>query len=537
MALEQKSSIVDTIPTCEGLSMLTSAQRAAVSRYLNHNKGEFELYRFDGDMVDVMKEIFDGCGPVISTLDASLQDQRCSKEFYHPDQMLESLNAYFDSEPSNAMWKVNERVAIALVKESMKVTKLQKAKVDCPEDLRNLFTNLKASPGVIKIGGTKEDSLEETFQVSRRMISLIHDHVDASKIQLPCMTFHRGQIGGFDSVDGYDPTKLKLKDRLIWGEDAATVAIEAPFARPLIEHTSEKWFNYAGGKSPDKLRKNIEFSKMDKFFWTSIDFSRFDQTIPSWLIHQAFAIIKEFFDGEDEQLELDWIEYNFIHTMLAYPGKGIFQKHRGIPSGSHFTQLIGSICNMLMVISYVASLQDGQFQDKMDYVRRVVGDRNDNHLLHMFVMGDDNLVFTTQKLDFEDLSAYVHVNFGVKIHPTKCESGDTYSYPSFLKRIWRRNGEWQDPGYLVVNVSHPEHRRSYDTYSPWHIVYGLFLTYRFAFPPQWTERKFIEKLEEYGGIERLADIPHRDLPGVFRPFGNKAVDVMVQRAKHLLSVS
>jgi hypothetical protein len=78
-----------------------------------------------------------------------------------------------------------------------------------------------------------------------------------------------------------------------------------------------------------------------------LDFTSFDSTVCSRLIRDAFRIIGSLF-------ELDVIQYNmlrdleeyFIHTPLVYYNT-VVTKHRGIPSGSAFTQLIGSICNMI----------------------------------------------------------------------------------------------------------------------------------------------------------------------------------------------
>jgi hypothetical protein len=217
---------------------------------------------------------------------------------------------------------------------------------------------------------------------------------------------------------------------------------------------------------------------------------------------------------------------------------GIFQKHRGIPSGSNFTQVVGSMANMIMFLSYLASSATGEFQDKLDYVRRLVGRKvGDTWQLTLFVMGDDNLAFTSKQLDMQAFSEYVGRVFGVKIQPSKCSSGTCYDYPDFLKREWRERGEWQDPIYLLVNVCHPEHVRKYDGYSPWHILYGLYLTYSESFPVEWTERRFVEMMEQNGGVKALANVPRHELPGVLRAFGDKAISRMMDRAERLLAAS
>jgi hypothetical protein len=362
---------------------------------------------------------------------------------------------------------------------------------------------------------------------------MIEQGYPAEQMQIPAQLFHRAQISNFIVNGVYNGDNIKMKDRLVWGLDAATVAVEGQFAKPLIEYLSEKWFGYAGGKTPEQLRSNIHTAVLRKNEWLSIDYSKFDQTVPSWLIYWCFDTIKSCFD-EKYHSELDWIAYNFVNTKLAIPGRGIVSKVKGIPSGSNFTQIIGSMANAVIAFSFIASTcQEKEFQAKCDYVRRVVSMRGSSEM-PMFVMGDDNLMFTSIELDLEQLSSYAQEVFGMKINPDKCEQGSSLKAPSFLKREWRTFGEYQDPKRLVVNVIHPERKRTYNGYSPWHIIYGLYLTYRCSFPSNVSERWLAEQMEANGGIKALISIPHSALPGVMRAFGDDALERMVSRAERLV---
>jgi hypothetical protein len=295
----------------------------------------------------------------------------------------------------------------------------------------------------------------------------------------------------------------------------------------------DKWFGYAGGKTPEDLRRNILTARSRKNEWLSIDYSKFDQTVPSWLIYWCFDVVKSCYD-ERYHKELDWIAYNFVNTKLAIPGRGIVSKVKGIPSGSNFTQVIGSMANAVIAYSYIASTsQEKEFQGKCNYLRQVISMRNSCEM-PMFVMGDDNLMFSSFRLNLDDLSTYAASVFGMKINPDKCEQGSSLKPPSFLKREWRERGEYQDPLRMAVNVIHPERRRSYDGYSPWHIIYGLYLTYQYSFPSSITERWLAEQMETNGGIKALTSIPKSALPGVMRAFGDDALARMVVRAERLV---
>jgi hypothetical protein len=311
--------------------------------------------------------------------------------------------------------------------------------------------------------------------------------------------------------------------------DAATVTIEAQYAMPLIDHMKDLCQWYAGGKDPITLRGLIGAARSRNLFWTSIDYSCFDQTIPSWLIKLCFNIIKRMYDKQYHD-EIDWICDQFINTHLVMNGGVCFSKNKGIPSGSNFTQVIGSMCNAIMVLAYFSSLICSK-ECKEDVVTV--------RMRSMVVMGDDNLVFTPSEIDLDDLSNYVMKVFGVKINAVKSTKGTVKKAPEFLKREWRHNGEYQDPRYLTINTIHPERDRTYEGYSVWHIMYGLFLTYKASFPSTIrginTELFILKKMQESGGVHRLVEMPKDALPGVFRPHGRFALRSIEVRAEHILN--
>lgn len=518
---------------CEGLSLIASDRMHDLENYISRGKRSYDHYGFDGNLYSAFREVYAENRNVLDAMELSIKDRHCTKLFYNYENTVDQIQGFLDEEVGSHLWNVNVRVGCALVKESLKIRNLKPIMVDEAEDCFKVWTNPKASAGAIKIGSSKRDCFKDCFDASRRIRSRIRRGKDFDSISIPCVMFHRAQISGFNELSTYSPELLKKKDRFIWGMDGGTVTVEGQYAKVLIQHLSENWYNYAGGKDPETLRQLIGRCYEKKNNWTSIDYSKFDQTIPSWLLKYCFDMVKEFFD-EEYWTELDWICYNFINTRVAIPGKGIYQKHHGIPSGSNFTQIIGSMANAIMMLSYVASCsRSTSFQQKMDYVRKEVSVPSGD-MLAMFVMGDDNLVFTASEIDLDNLSKYVHAVFGVNVNPTKCDQGGAHSYPTFLKRVWKRGGEWQDPLYLTVNSIHPEHKRTYNGYSEWHIMYGFYLTYSYAFPSWVSERYLIDKMERFGGVQALECIPKKDLPGIFKSFGDDALKMMAIRAERLL---
>jgi hypothetical protein len=530
MAVETKSyqKSINWVKNCEG-SVLTSGQKTAMRKYLKQRPRDYENYQFDGNMVDACREIWRDEPDVLENLDQSIHDPHCTKSFYHFDAMLTTLEKFCEESPSNKLWNINVRVGCALVVESLKIHLLDPLPLNSEEDIDALISNKQAKCGFIHLGKTKVEAKAECLAAAKKIKRNLAKGVTANFV--PIQMFHRGQISGFISDGKYDGENLKMKDRVVCCVDGGTSLIEFQYGVPFQDHCGQHWDNYVGGKSPEAVRALIWEARKEKFYWTSLDYSGFDMTVPSWLLQWCGEVLKRFY-APKYHAEIDWTLNNMIHGHIAVPGLGIMEILRGLVSGTKPTQLFGSMSNSVITLSAIASRCDGDFQTKLNYVREQVQLRNG--VLADFVEGDDALLFTKDPIDLKAFSEYVYAVYGMKIHPDKCASGDRYSNPhGFLKREWRHYGEWQDPSYLVINLCHPEFKRTYEDYSPWHILYGMYLTYKESFPNWVSEAWFIQKMGDAGGIRHLASIPKSSLPGVLRPFGDKALERLINRAEDL----
>ncbi|AAC47805.1 RNA-dependent RNA polymerase [Cryptosporidium parvum virus 1] len=139
------------------------------------------------------------------------------------------------------------------------------------------------------------------------------------------------------------------KPRLIWAYPGYLSIIENQYLTaikkvppPNFIGWSTNWLD--GGKSLNRLLFG------DKWTWQSIaqiDFSSFDATVRTELIFHAFKILRSLFDlTRTENIMLDQLRHYFINTPILFYDK-IIVKNRGIPSGSAFTQIIGTIVNMI----------------------------------------------------------------------------------------------------------------------------------------------------------------------------------------------
>jgi len=82
----------------------------------------------------------------------------------------------------------------------------------------------------------------------------------------------------------------------------------------------------------------------------SLDFSKFDSTVPARMIDDAFRVARTHLDLDSKEMDV-WRRYvnDFIHSRIIAPDGNVYQKHKGVPSGSAFTSVIDSIVNLILV--------------------------------------------------------------------------------------------------------------------------------------------------------------------------------------------
>lgn len=187
---------------------------------------------------------------------------------------------------------------------------------------------------------------------------------------LPCSVGVRGALSPED-----DP-----KTRLVWMYPAAVTVAEGVYAQPLIKAIYEQKAKHllVGVESRFRISKYLSLISEEKHrYGVGLDFSSFDTFPVVDLITDAFKILKQniefgsYWDpdngvvtaGLDDKRNwervanraehgYDNIVNYFIHTPLILPNGRVVRKHLGVPSGSHFTNLIDSIVNRLLQITF-----------------------------------------------------------------------------------------------------------------------------------------------------------------------------------------
>lgn len=213
----------------------------------------------------------------------------------------------------------------------------------------------------------------------------------------PCISYQKSAI--------IKPGKEE-KVRLIWGYPLEMTTLEMQYAYPLIQafkqqelDTNQCVTSYTltaySGKFEDLL------GAYGHHYATVIDYSAFDTSVPAFLIHDVFSMLRKAY-ADDYINEWDAIEDYFINTPMLIPATNtLFVKQHGIPSGSTFTNLVGSLCNAVMMMYVQLSYREKP--------------------LHMRVMGDDNITIGGLK-DLGKIAEKLKV-FGATVNPNKCYFG------------------------------------------------------------------------------------------------------------------
>ena len=440
----------------------------------------------------------------LEAVEKAIQCKKIHKRFFQRDVLQKNLDRFFEAQPepcyTNPHYKAAKQYVFMKLKEVC--GEMQPIKLSGDIDLNDLITNPKASAGSIALGKSKGEVLDLVKKVAAHLME------NKPEINLPAVLYQRCQISGFvrkeeDGTYTITPASIKYKSRVVWCIDAATILIEGLYARPLMNKLTNM-LQYAGGKT-DLTIKNL-VRAWNRYHWVSLDYSSYDATIPSWLIDDAFVMIKKLFPKSSRDV-IDWINHQFVHTTFVDYRGNVRQKHKGVPSGSYFTQIIDSIVNMIVICTFLHQ-QYGSFA----YIEQnIFVDKK----MSMCVMGDDNVVFTKVRLNTKRMQHYLKNMFGIKMNAEKVEEGTSNEDVSFLKRKWTEDGGYRDMVELVINMLHPESFRDYKGkgFSPWHVIFGYYLSYPATMMKLFTKAEILKGMGGTKAIEKLESISPSNLPG------------------------
>lgn len=221
---------------------------------------------------------------------------------------------------------------------------------------------------------------------------------------------------------GYTRTQLtdlteKTKVRGVWGRAFHYILLEGTSARPLLEAIMQgNTFIQIGSDPVFNVPHILSETKKECKWLYSIDWSTFDASVHRFEINTAFDLLKERVDFPDFDTEMAYelCRQLFIHKKVAAPDGKIYWSHKGIPSGSYFTSLIGSIVNRLR-IEYLWRLKFGR------------GPKS------CYTLGDDSLVGDDHFYPPDELANRA-IYYGWTINAEKTECSTNPESVTFLGR-------------------------------------------------------------------------------------------------------
>nr|CAH2618892.1 RNA-dependent RNA polymerase [Racomitrium varium deltapartitivirus]CAI5383895.1 RNA-dependent RNA polymerase [Racomitrium varium deltapartitivirus] len=264
----------------------------------------------------------------------------------------------------------------------------------------------------------------------------------------PDVAFVRTQLS-------YLPIKQKIRN--VWGEAFHYIILEGLYACPLIEYFKENdTFYFLGAdpllEVPLKIQERVSGSTAVYM----IDWSEFDATCQPWEIYFAFSLLKSMlrFPPEEGGQLFDFLVELFIFRKVLKPDGTLVLKDIGIPSGSYFTNLIGSIINYTR-IQFIWFSLSGEF-------------------VNTTVQGDDSItsVSNTQVIHPIDMTRLAQP-LGWKLTWEKCKIGYINDDVTFLSRTVRGYQMYRTELDLIRRACYPEYPNEDPTISTLR-VYSLW---------------------------------------------------------------
>jgi len=242
----------------------------------------------------------------------------------------------------------------------------------------------------------------------------------------PCVAFARTQRGG--------------KTRLVWGYPLDMTMIEAKYAVPLIKKFKRIDTPICYGKYRFHLGMQLNY-QLDGRNVVSLDYSKFDSTVPAELILVAFNILWTWFDQISVR-EIEIIEDYFINTPIVMSDGHLYSgKNHGIPSGSMFTNLVGSIVNFILLTA---------LSERLNF--HFTAERG-------FVLGDDSIFSTNSDVNIYQISQIMK-EYGMNINTTKSEVRRRDQPYHFLGFYWDKGLPRREETLLVSSMTQPEKWRA-----------------------------------------------------------------------------
>lgn len=287
---------------------------------------------------------------------------------------------------------------------------------------------------------------------------------------LPEIIFHRFQVL-YDKISNIDVEKC----RIVWCVPYTIVAIENIFFGEMIDSakikaqtSSEVLYplgltNYLiGQRSVKTLRDRFRRIENKDYKIYSLDFSKYDSTIPNWVKDIFFAITKLLVTmNENQEKVFDYLRVYIKYTPFVNKDK-VMTKRKGISSGLFITNFFDTFWNL--TIHYLVMILKTFYPEQTDQIyNEKIKSFNDldfdvSPMKREFiysepwvrVMGDDSIILCDEYTLF--LHRKICSLFGMKVtikHVTENPEDEIF----FLGRFWNSsNRPFQTEHYMALRI-------------------------------------------------------------------------------------
>lgn len=429
---------------------------------------DYPMWKWIEESKLIRPELFQGAHEMLTTLDQN--GYRFERDI---SLVRDAVNRFAAPHAPNRFWDPHYQEMLKSVNEQLKPTYwLMSIDFESVADLREFLSNPKASAGVLacysviskKKDVTTKKMLDLLYELERQSVqkgTMNEPTIIGIRLQSSIPLDDYGEIKFKVDENGHSSLDFKLKTRLVNMVSLPRIMAELHYSvRVQAVFGSYQW--YAGGKTPNELFHIMCSNRMRFKKWDSLDYSAYDQSLPGWFIHDAFNIIKGWFNFKSEYDSKRWdvMVRDFIHKGLVSDEFGnITRVHDGVESGSMFTQIIDTLCNYMMM-AYFCILK-GKKLGK-DCVCNICG--------------DDNTVFHDGWFNGADYLNTIRKVFGVIGNASKSALNRSCSEdPEYLSRTWKWSGIYRYWKELLIKLVFHERYREYTEQVTPQLIFKAFI--------------------------------------------------------------
>jgi hypothetical protein len=242
----------------------------------------------------------------------------------------------------------------------------------------------------------------------------------------PTLVAYRIQLRAKDHL-------ITPKARIIYPVPGYVTALELSFATPFINHYLNNDTFYAIGDNGGEMSSKLSDRFSDSSKICSLDAKAWDQSILNHLSVSAFSILRQQMKltvSESKTFEnlVGYFCTSYVATKTKKDGAKLYLKKQGIPSGSGFTNLIGTLCHAII----------------MEYFNPGILSKNKT-----LICSDDN-IFDAENINIDELRSQYKEVFNITVEEQSTEVYDSPDELYFLGFKWINFIRVVNP-YLAIN--------------------------------------------------------------------------------------